>query len=340
MRHQLRTLLLLPILLLTLGCASLVRQDEPAPVSIVDSTEKSQAPLLSPNQILKLLETGQPEQAKQALKTYLSAYPDSNLARQLYGQLTEAPTRRYGQEHFKYVIKRGDTLGFLAQRYLGNSLEFYGLARYNHIRDPRKIRVGQSIKIPLGSSNTTKLLRQARNMFAKNQWMDAFRLLIAIPGSDGQFEQSRQLLEQGLDDFLKSLETIEARQQAEAMLVQLLNQSGPFKELVNYKVHSLRTKSKLEQSRRALTTKQLDQAFELFVDVTSPDDSNQSSYTELASELSEALHREAVVQFRNQQLNTAIELWDKVLKISPDHQSAKQYRDRAVKINSQLRQLQ
>jgi hypothetical protein len=51
------------------------------------------------------------------------------------------------------------------------------------------------------------------------------------------------------------------------------------------------------------------------------------------------LHREALDAYRAQDLNRAIELWDQVLIIDPDHENARLYRAQAVELQVKLRSL-
>lgn len=47
-----------------------------------------------------------------------------------------------------YVVKAGDTLGAIAQRYYGDAQEYKKIAHYNNIANPDHIEVGQRIRIP------------------------------------------------------------------------------------------------------------------------------------------------------------------------------------------------
>lgn len=47
-----------------------------------------------------------------------------------------------------YVVKLGDTLSAIAQRYYGNAMEYKKIAHYNNISNPDHIEVGQRIRIP------------------------------------------------------------------------------------------------------------------------------------------------------------------------------------------------
>ncbi|MFN4262901.1 MAG: hypothetical protein ACK4IT_04590 [Thioalkalivibrionaceae bacterium] len=52
----------------------------------------------------------------------------------------------------------------------------------------------------------------------------------------------------------------------------------------------------------------------------------------------EALHAQAVLAFRNQELDTAIGLWDRVLERDPEHDGARAYRARAVDLRARVEQ--
>lgn len=47
-----------------------------------------------------------------------------------------------------YTVKRGDTLGSIAARQLGNSKRGAEIGTLNHIRDPKALRVGQVLRLP------------------------------------------------------------------------------------------------------------------------------------------------------------------------------------------------
>lgn len=48
-----------------------------------------------------------------------------------------------------YVVKQGDTLFDLAARYLVRPSDYHAVARLNGVRDPRRLGVGRSLRIPL-----------------------------------------------------------------------------------------------------------------------------------------------------------------------------------------------
>ena len=72
-----------------------------------------------------------------------SAEQNLELIRRLGGVVYQAQTSK--QSYTEYIVKNGDTLSGIAERYNTN---YQSLAQYNRIADPNKIYVGQRIKIP------------------------------------------------------------------------------------------------------------------------------------------------------------------------------------------------
>lgn len=53
-----------------------------------------------------------------------------------------------GGDSTPYTVRPGDSLGSIAQRFLGDNCEFYMLARYNDIKVPKQLSAGQNIRLP------------------------------------------------------------------------------------------------------------------------------------------------------------------------------------------------
>lgn len=100
------------------------------------------------SQIIRMLEDGQQDQARAALKAFRAKDPKNPVALSLQQQLEADPVRMLGQPTDTYTVQSGDTLGGLAERFLGNPLKFVILARYNHIARSKDLRVGQIIRLP------------------------------------------------------------------------------------------------------------------------------------------------------------------------------------------------
>jgi tetratricopeptide (TPR) repeat protein len=98
--------------------------------------------------VVDLLEQGQEEQAVAELQRVLRQDPNHRLANSLMRQIREDPQTLFGRESFDYRVQAGESLSLVAQRFLGDIYQFYGLARYNGIKVPRQVVGGQQIKVP------------------------------------------------------------------------------------------------------------------------------------------------------------------------------------------------
>lgn len=72
-----------------------------------------------------------------------TAEQNLELIRKLGGTVQQA--QQFQPSYTEYVVKNGDTLSGIAERYNTN---YKSLAQYNRIADPNKIYIGQQIKIP------------------------------------------------------------------------------------------------------------------------------------------------------------------------------------------------
>lgn len=95
-----------------------------------------------------LLDQGQEDAALSELQKILSSDRTNKVALGLMRQIRDDPMDLYGRESFPYRVQQGDTLATIAQRFLADRDQFYGLARYNSIKVPRQLPYGQTIRIP------------------------------------------------------------------------------------------------------------------------------------------------------------------------------------------------
>jgi len=96
-----------------------------------------------------------------------------------------------------------------------------------------------------------------------------------------------------------------------------------------------------DQGMQQVSADQLDRAYESFTQalVYRPDDSEaKHQLDEIRPRLVDQLHKEAMLLYRQQKLDDAIALWDRVLEIDPGHELATLYRARAVELKARLQQ--
>jgi len=99
-------------------------------------------------QAFELLDQGEEDRAKTAVEQAAALDPENKSAACLLRGIRADPVGTLGRESTSYSVRPGDTLGSIAKRALGDTCEFYLLARYNQIRVPRQLVVGQVIRIP------------------------------------------------------------------------------------------------------------------------------------------------------------------------------------------------
>ncbi len=138
------------------ACAPTPVQEAPPPEPEVVTTEEpvfSAQPGLSAQErfraALGLLEAGNAGQARAELIAYLEEKPRSAVARDLLRQIEAGPLEYYPSEYREIALASGESLSTLAQRYLGDVYQFHALAKYNNIAEPRRLRAGQTLRIPL-----------------------------------------------------------------------------------------------------------------------------------------------------------------------------------------------
>ncbi len=97
---------------------------------------------------ISYLQEGDEIKAQEALNQARRLNPKSLMANKLLEQINSDPMVSLGESHSEYKLQVGETISGLAQRFLGDSLLFHILARYNNIQKPKYVRAGQLIKIP------------------------------------------------------------------------------------------------------------------------------------------------------------------------------------------------
>lgn len=95
-----------------------------------------------------LLNDGEEDKARAELDCVHQLEADNKqLACLLRGINTDMSSAHAG-DSTPYMVRPGETLGSIAQRFLGDSCEFYMLARFNKIKVPKQLSVGQTIRLP------------------------------------------------------------------------------------------------------------------------------------------------------------------------------------------------
>lgn len=98
--------------------------------------------------ILLLLDQGDSGAAKKRINAALKRDPMNPSVQVLRDSIDRDPKDLLGPTGFTYTTRDGDTMSGLAQRFLGNRLKAYQLARYNDIAKPADLAAGRTLRIP------------------------------------------------------------------------------------------------------------------------------------------------------------------------------------------------
>ncbi|TVQ36993.1 MAG: LysM domain-containing protein [Wenzhouxiangella sp.] len=125
---------------------------EPEPAPVPEPVEEPSAPPPPPpatlQQAVDFLDMGETEAAEDVLERILQRSPGSRIAQRFLDQIRSDPLATMGEDYREVQVQAGESLSVIAYRELGDSLQFFALARYNQIQVPRRLAPGMTIRIP------------------------------------------------------------------------------------------------------------------------------------------------------------------------------------------------
>ena len=264
--------------------------------------------------ILADLQRGKYRQGRRDLQRYLQRHPDDRVAQAVLRQLEVDPSEVLGEQSHRYVVRPGDSYSELAERHLGDGGLFLLLARYNDSSNPSDLRVGEVIRLPgLPSEPSSGATTGAQ------AGMPARRSLDPAPRPSRETAAALALPDAPLS-AVQANQANPANQAAAQPAAEALQQRGL---------------ALLERGEREAALDALEAALER--------DPSLEPAASRAPRLRQALvsdyHQRAVLRYRNQRLDEAIALWDRVLAIDPTFEPARSYRARARELQRRLEDL-
>ena len=360
-------------LLILVGCQSTAplqkAVDEPALIEEEEVVQQFVAePGLSNRQRLRKaidqLALGNAGQAEAELRAYIENVANSKIASELLGQIITPINELYPEEFVEVPLSDGTSLSSVAKEYLGNSLQFYGLARYNGIKEPGKTVVGQQIKIPLTEQVKEKLVSLAAGvevtpgsgMEGADAPVDEITDQVGSALSDTTTVELPEYTIGGIelvyvlladDDFEGAVTEFERLDSSEDLDKDTLGRlasayvaSGDHLAETAPDIASERYFSagklmlSLDKNHSALN------ALNNSVEVDANNGDAQALLSSVKTDLTDTYHREASLAFRRQELDIAIKLWEKVITIDPDHAHASNNLMQAQELKEKLGNLE
>ncbi|MBQ4854425.1 LysM peptidoglycan-binding domain-containing protein [Rhodanobacter sp. B2A1Ga4] len=282
--RQWRTRVLLMALALTTlgagGCTPL--RDRHSSVVVTPSSPSpasaSREPTLAA--IGSRLQSGHYAEGEKALRQYLERHPGDRAAPAMLRQLTADPQQVLGERWRAHVVQPGDSYSTLAERYLGDPNQFLILARYNGSTNPSRLRVGETLHMPLSAASDSAAAAPAATTMPT----------AIVRGAESPATTARRLQDESV--------------------------------------------SLLGQGHKDQALARLDQALTIDPQLK-PAGAGAAA---LRKQLLDSYHERAIVLYRDQQLDQAIALWDRILAIAPDYEPAIVYRTRARELQQRLKQ--
>lgn len=325
-------------------------------------------------QVIDFLDQGQLDEAETALLSIIDENPGSRLALRFLEQLQSDPVELMGEEFDTVVVQPGDFLSVIAQRELGDALQFFALARYNGIRSPRRMAPGIELKIPqsLRQSEAEPTVDEPVQADAAPAMMaEPEAAPVVAPGAGltlagtrlleaGRAQQAIALLSAGAS--AGNLDSDGERVLVDAALVrtgelaeaQELQEASIMLDEVDA-ILSPAARPLLEPARRRLAAERLmldgieerragrlEPALALFQQAAELDPDNEALLSEsrnVRDLLVAQLHDQALIHYRDQALDDAIELWQQVGELDPDFEPARVYLERALALRERLQEL-
>ncbi|TQV86992.1 LysM peptidoglycan-binding domain-containing protein [Aliikangiella coralliicola] len=299
-----------------------------------------------------LLEKGEITEANQLIDEVLIFNPKHPTALSVREQLTQNVESIFNtQRKTNYTVKSGDTLGEIAEKWLGNSLFFISLARLNNIDNPSLLQPGTVIQIPVTETSeivvkekrrSTANLRLLEEYRSKRSFTKGLRKANTLFIIDQHLEQLLQIQQLILDGYAKASISISEREKMISTVNEIAKSSRNEKQRAQYQrfIHAQSRLLFLDDATLLFDEKNYLQAADKLVKAKQLDKdiNRQTSVFRMEKLLINKLHEQAVVFYRNHSLKKALSRWDLILQLQPANELAKKYRQRTQKLLNKLNQ--
>lgn len=333
----------LPVMLVLLvACAKpVVKETPPQPVvskpAPVSAAKPKHEPVLSIEQIVPMLDVGDYASAKKHLQRLLADQPDNGAAKNLLNQVSIDPIAYLGAEHTLHVVEPGETLSGLARTHLGSAMSFVILARYNQLPAPKQLEVGQQLKIPTNPPVNRRLatISPALTASATSDWpppvgIDATTLARLYR------ERITSLI--AAENYLDAVDTAaEAGERQPAP-----GTWNPWLTPLDRRANALLWQQRGIEQMHSDNLSSHEQAFSAFgkaLELSPGLEPATTNRKTIQGVLVLDYHEAAIVAYRNQQLDSALQLWDKALTLDPQFAPAQGYRLRAMELKRRVQNL-
>lgn len=223
------------------------------------------------------------------------------------------------QDYFMHVVKKGETISMLAERYYGDKFKFPLIASFNNLSDPTRIDVGQSLKIPQLESNPlpgpsyAKYEPSVDSSEYSRALLDQARLYLDEKRYSDSISEAEKFLKESPND-----------KEANDILVEAYYRQG-----IDFFQNNLYERSLDFFNRVKRMVPNYKDIEELIITVTKALD-----------EYIDNLYKQGITFYRKQMLENAIDKWNKVLELNPGHEGALKYSEKAHQLLKKLKEIE
>lgn len=267
-----------------------------------------------------------------------------------------------------YTVQSGDTLGLIAQKFLGASSRYTELLELNGLDVNDAIYVGQKLKLPQEGLRQRpdakqQIVKQEVSKTEETMGADNNESYPALADliNNEQYNQAIQwilsqedwanseTLQQKLVYSAQQQVTIYKRQQqvakAQALLSELIAESSlnpSYRDTLQKELSILTAEQELITAKRHADNQEFDEAYAILLkawqQIGKPLENN-ILFTGSRNTVSEHYHQKALRHYRNQELEEALAYWKKILAFNPNDDLALVYRDRVKALQNKLENL-
>ena len=335
--------------------------DEPVEVPTAAEPESDFA------RAIDLLQDGRLQEAESILSRLQEQRPASKVIGALLEQIRKPADALLPPPYRTVFVDPGQTLSEIAAEELGDPLMFVALARLNEIEVPERLAVGDTLRVPetVGEAGEVDEADEteaspvpappeperelsaddvetvAEYLVLSGQPGQARRMLIDLIGQrDAPMSSRRMLAALTLAEAerLRAAGAPDAAREVLAQTLEVLDDRESFADLIAMR-QRLRVDALLEQARAAREQQNLLEAHEIARRAArlAPEDAVAGALAyELRQEIIDRYHNDALVAWRDRDVDRAIRLWQTLLDSVPDFEPAQVYLERAKQLRRRL----
>lgn len=195
------------------------------------------------------------------------------------------------------------------------------------------------------SPNIDQILESAKKLQHENDLPAAIYLLESENKRQPQSEEIRSLLanyyNEHADHLIAQNDLTIARATLEKLIILDTSDKNAINKLI-FVEDRIEAQKLLEKANTQQQNNKPEEAYQTYKQVLTYDPNNltaKEQQLKVRNQLTDSYHRQAMQLFRKQELDEAIDFWNKILELDPNHSLAPGYKARALEMKQQLQKI-